>query len=126
MTRLLLIILLYLHKGIYLKILKLFTNDVFLFVLNMIILVFGYIYFVNYDFNIFIEIMLIGMAYYIVSFITTAVVIFLIYFKIKSVFKQSTKNSIAKNLVITSFIFSEYFDEINSVKDFELKLKDIY
>jgi len=126
MTRLLLIILLYLHKGIYLKILKLFTNDVFLFVINMIVLVFGYIYFINYDFNIFIEIILIGMAYYIVSFITTVVVIFLIYFRIKSVFKQSAKNSFAKKLVITSFIFSEYFDEINSVKDFELKLKEIY
>lgn len=107
------------------RILKLFTNDMVLFSLNMIVLVFIYIFFINLNFNIFIEILLIAVAYYVISLITITIVLSLIYYMIRSTFDHNDKNSILKKLTIISSIFSEHCDDIHNKKDFKQKLQKL-
>lgn len=108
------------------KILKLLTNDYVLFLITLILMSFVYMNIEYQFFNMFIEILLIGILYYLISLLVSSIVMILLYLSVKSVFQNKTKYNIFKKLEIVSIIFSEYFDEINSSKDFERKLKEVY
>jgi len=75
--------------------------------------------------NISIEIILLIVSYYIISSITTMSVILILYIMVKLAFKTPSTYSIFKELEFSSYIFDKYYDDINSFKDFELKLKEI-
>lgn len=103
---------------------KLFINDFFLFALNILILMLIYTS-LSIHINISIEIILLIVSYYIISSITTMSAILTLYIMVKSAFITTSKYTIFKKLELTSYIFDKYYDDINSFKDFELKLKEI-
>ena len=105
---------------------KLFANDLVLFSLNMIILIIIYIHFINQYFilNLWLEILSIAICYYFISLITTSLIICLLYQKIKLVFTSLDELSILRKFEIISYVLDKYYDEINSIDDFELKLKN--
>ena len=108
------------------KIFKLLTNDVVLFCINLLILASVYHHILySQDFNIFIEISLLALFYYLISLSTSLSILLLLYLKVKSTFGRNVQWSIFKKLEIMSYIFSEYFDEINCSKDLDLKVKEI-
>ena len=106
------------------RILKIFTNDIVLFCINLVVLILIWVNFIDFDSNYFIEILAIGVLYYLISLFSSFCIVFLLYLQVKSTFKKSS--GFFYKLEMVSSIFSEYFDEICSVKDFELKLKEIY
>lgn len=108
------------------KIFKLLTNDYVLFLITLILMSFVYLNIQYQFFNIFIEILFIGILYYLISLLVSSIVVVLLYLNVKSVFNNKTRYNILKKIEIVSSIFSEYFDEINSSKDFERKLKEVY
>lgn len=108
------------------KIFKALTSDIVLFIINFVVLVFIWFNFFNHNSNIFIEVFFIGVLYYLVSLLTSFIVVFLLYLKIKSIFEIDINKSLFYRLEIVSHIFSEYFDEIHEIKDFELKFQEIY
>lgn len=106
------------------RILRIFTNDIVLFFINLVAVISIWFNFVDFDSNYFIEILAIGVLYYLISLLNSFGIVFLLYLQVKDTFKKNS--GFFYNLELVSYIFSEYFDEIYSVKDFELKLKEIY
>lgn len=106
------------------RILKILTHDIILFCLNLVVLIFIWFNFVNFDLNNFIEILVMGILYYLISLVTSFTIVFLLYLQVKNSFKKCS--GFFYKLGLVSSIFSEYFDEICSVEDFELKIKEIY
>ena len=106
------------------KIFKFLFNDYILFFINLFVLIIIYLNFIlNENLTILIEILIIGMSYYFISLFTSIIILFFLYICIKNVFDMKTTWSILKKLQIVSYIFYKYFNEINYIKDFELKLK---
>jgi len=109
-----------------LRILKFITNDFILFLVNITILTLIYYNYIYQSFDIIKEILLITISYYLISLVTSASITISLYIIVKPVFYGIIKYTILKKLEIISYIFSEYYDDINNLKDFELKLKEIY
>jgi len=108
-----------------LKIFKLFTNDFILFIINIIILAsvyFNYVY-KNYNVVLFLEMFGVAVGYYFISLLTSLIYIVLLYLFINSVFTIHRNYTIFKKLEIISFVFNEYYDDINSLADFRLAVK---
>ncbi len=103
------------------KILKIFTNDIILFCINLVMLIIIWFNFIDFDSNYFIEILAIGLLYYLISLLSSFSIVFLLYLQVKDTFKKSS--SFFYKFELISYIFGEYFDEIDTIKDFELKLK---
>lgn len=106
------------------RILKIFTNDIVLFCINLVVLILIWFSLVDFDSNYFIDILAIGALYYLISLFSSFCIVFLLYLQVKDTFKKSS--GFFYKFELTSHIFGEYFDEIDTIKDFELKLKEIY
>lgn len=108
------------------KSIKLLTNDFVLFLVNMVILTFIYFNFIYqcFDVNLLVEIFSIAISYYFISLFTTLVVLTFLYNYVRSAFNINFKYSMFKKLEIVSSVFDKYYDDINSLDDLELKLKD--
>lgn len=104
--------------------LKIFTNDIVLFFINLVVLIIIWFNFFNLNLNIFVEILAIGVLYYLISLLSSFGIVFLLYLQVKDTFKKTS--GFFYKLKLVSSIFSEYFDEIFSLEDFKLKFKEIY
>lgn len=106
------------------KIFKFFSNDYILFFINFFIVFVIYINSIlSENYNLIIEVLFICITYYFTSILTSFIIVFLLFFKIRNSFKKDM--IVFSKLEIVAHIFDEYFDEINSIEDFELKLKEI-
>lgn len=77
----------------------------------------------NQNYNLIIEVLFICLFYYFTSILTSFIIIFLIFFKIRNSFKKDV--ILISKLKTIAYVFNEYFEEINSIEEFELKLKEI-
>lgn len=107
------------------KILKTLTNDYVLFSISFTVVFFIWFNYLNSNFSIFIEVIIVGVLYYFISLFTSIAVVFLIYLKIKNTFDKDKYLSIFHKLEIVTYIFSKYHDDINTTKDFQLKLEEV-
>lgn len=106
------------------KILKFFSNDYLLFLINFFVVFIIYLNFIlNQNYNLIIEVLFICLFYYFTSILTSFIIIFLIFFKIRNSFKKDV--ILISKLKTIAYVFNEYFEEINSIEEFELKLKEI-
>ena len=106
------------------KIFKFFSNDYILFFINFFIVFVIYINSIlSENYNLIIEVLFICITYYFTSILTSFIIIFLIFFKIRNSFKKDV--ILISKLKTIAYVFNEYFEEINSIEEFELKLKEI-
>jgi len=108
-----------------LKIFKFIANDYFIFLLNMSILGIIYInfFYINYITDIWTEMAIIAICYYVISVIVTVCIVFFLYTKVACLF-SNTNYTIFKKLEIISYLFDVYYEEVNNTDDFELRIKE--
>lgn len=103
------------------KVLKFISNDYILYIINFFIL---YIVYSNYilslNYNLIIEVFIICGLYYLISLLTSFTIVFLLFFKIRKYLEKDML--FITKLRLVANVFNEFFDEIHSTKDFELKL----
>ncbi|MDQ1339208.1 MAG: hypothetical protein QG567_359 [Campylobacterota bacterium] len=109
-----------------LNILKIFLNDFILFSLNMIVVGIVYINFIyqNFHINSGLEILSIALIYYAASIFNTMFIVFLLYLIVHCAFHKHKGISVFKKLEMVSYLFDKYYEEIDNIDDFELKLNN--
>lgn len=61
------------------RILKILTNDIVLFCVNLVVLIIIWFNFIDFDSNYFIDILAIGVLYYSISLLSSFCIVFLLY-----------------------------------------------